>query len=188
MINPYDPSSAPDSDGDRAAEFMELLAARQGQIFGYIFAIISNATDAQDVYQQTVMALWRKFDEFEKDSNFTAWALKVAYYEVQMYRRANSRSKLLFSDDLVAMLSDSQLEATAGLEESGDRLANLQHCLSKLKGADRELVRMSYEERTPVLEMAKLLKRSSQSICNSLRRIRMALLKCVDSQQARNGA
>ena len=188
MINPYDQRSDSEADGDRAAEFMDLLSARQGRIYGYIYAIVSNATDAQDVYQQTVMSLWRKFSEFEQGTNFTAWALKVAYYEVQMYRRSNSRSKLLFSDELVAVLAETQSESISGQDTLRDRLSDLKQCLAKLRDGDRELIRLSYEDRTPILEIAKHFKRTSQSVCNSLRRIRTSLLKCVDSQQVQDGA
>ena len=182
MINPYEAST--DQDTDRAAEFMELLTPRQGQIWGYIYATISNAADAQDVYQQTVMALWRKFDTFQPGTNFAAWALTTAYYEVQMYRRASSRSKLLFSDDLVALLTESQRERLALAHDPSDRMAELRGCLGKLKQGDRELIRMCYEDRTPIIDMARQLGRTSQSICNSLRRIRISLLRCIDATNA----
>jgi RNA polymerase sigma-70 factor (ECF subfamily) len=177
MINPYETTDDQSDQSSRAAQFMDCLAASQSRVFGYIFTLVPHRADAQDIYQQTVMVLWQKFDQFELGTNFTAWALKSAHFEVLTYRRASVRSKIEFSDEVVAKLAESQDMIAA---TTNDKLAHLRDCLQRLRDKDRTLVERVYLEQMPVRKLAAALGRTSQSICNSLRRIRTTLLECVD--------
>jgi RNA polymerase sigma-70 factor (ECF subfamily) len=172
--------------GDRDSDFMDLLAPWQARLLGYIFALVSNIDDAHDIYQQTVMALWRKFDEFQTGSNFMAWALKVAQFEILHYRRTRGRSRVLFSDEVVERLLETQLVSS---DKPGPdmKLEFLQGCLEKLSSVDRALIEKCYLGNMRVQQVALALGRSSQSICNSLRRIRMSLLECIDFKRAESG-
>ena len=53
--------------------FCELLTLHQGQLHGYILALVGNRADADDLFQSTSMVLWRKFDTFQPGSSFLAW-------------------------------------------------------------------------------------------------------------------
>lgn len=177
MLNPYDTRN---EDGDRAARFMEHLEPAQGRIYGFIFALVPSANDAHDLYQQVVMVAWQKFDQFEPGTSFIAWAMKMAHFEVLAYRRSSMRSKLRFDDSLVLKLAETSAQAMEDDGDGGNRFAQLNVCLSRLNTRDRELVEMCYRKNQPIHRIAASLGRSSQSVCNSLRRIRTALTKCVD--------
>jgi RNA polymerase sigma-70 factor, ECF subfamily len=177
MLNPYDTRN---EDPDRAVRFMEYLEPAQGRIYGYIFAMVPNSNDAHDLYQQTVMVAWQKFEQFEPGTSFIAWAIKVAHFEVLAYRRTSVRSKLRFDDSLVSTLAETSARAMDEDGDGKDRFAQLRKCLSRLSIRDRDLVEMCYRKNQPIHSVATSLGRSSQSVCNSLRRIRMALAECVD--------
>ena len=53
-------------ESDRRAEFAELLRQHQSQLFGYIHSLLRNLSDADDLFQQTTLILWKKFGEFER--------------------------------------------------------------------------------------------------------------------------
>ena len=54
-----------DSAGDRQAEFAALLRQHQTQLFGYIYSLVRDLDDADDLFQQTSLVLWDKFDQFD---------------------------------------------------------------------------------------------------------------------------
>ena len=60
--SPKEPSIIYLSDS-REAGIVDLLAPLQAKLCGYIFALVPHTEDAHDLYQQTVMALWQKFDQ-----------------------------------------------------------------------------------------------------------------------------
>jgi RNA polymerase sigma-70 factor (ECF subfamily) len=169
----------------REAEFAERLRAHQVQVFGYIYSLVRNFDDADDLFQQTSLAMWNKFDQFDRSRSFVAWACGVARFEVSNFLRARSRQRLSFSDDLSLLLIDAQeaLERDR-VEERREVLAG---CLKKLRQRDQELVEACYGEESRVPEVAKAWGRSPQSVHNSLRRIRHVLFECVRRSLAPGG-
>ena len=50
--------------------FSELITRYQSELYGYIFAVVRNWEDADDLFQSVSLVLWRKFESFRPDSNF----------------------------------------------------------------------------------------------------------------------
>jgi RNA polymerase sigma-70 factor (ECF subfamily) len=166
-----------DGDTHRDADFAERLRAHQVQVFGYIYSLVRNFDDADDLFQQTSLAMWNKFDQFDTSRSFVAWACGVARFEVSNFLRARSRQRLSFSDDLSLLLIDAQ--ESLERDRAEDRREALAGCLKKLKHGDQRLVEACYGEESRVPEVAQSWGRSSQSIHNSLKRIRRTLFECV---------
>jgi RNA polymerase sigma-70 factor (ECF subfamily) len=172
-----------ESLGNRRERFAEHLHQNRARLFGYIHTIVRNLADADDVFQQTALALWRRFDAYDPDRSFLHWALGVARLEAVDWLRKRARDRLRFSDDLTEIL----LEAFAALPESevSDRQAALPGCVDKLPEADRGLLIECYQRDSDVASVAARLGRSAPSVHNSLRRIRGLLLDCIERTLAR---
>src|SRR3954454_14146141 len=93
---------------DRRAQFSERLLRHQTQVFGYLYSLVRNLDDADDLFQQTCLVLWNKFDQFDPSKSFAAWACGVARFEVSNFLRSRGRQRLYFSDDLNLLLIDAQ--------------------------------------------------------------------------------
>ena len=174
-----------DGEPNRDSDFAGLLRAHQVQIFAYIYSMVRNFDDADDLFQQTSLAMWNKYDQYDPSRSFVAWACGVARFEVSNFVRARSRQRLYFSDDLSLLLIDAQesLERDR-VEERREVLAG---CVKKLRKGDQQLVEACYGEESRVPEVAREWGRSSQSIHNSLRRIRRSLFECVRRSLAPGG-
>jgi RNA polymerase sigma-70 factor (ECF subfamily) len=160
----------------RKVEFAEYLRQHQSQLFGYIHSLVRDLNDADDVFQQTMAVLWKKFDDFNRRRSFVAWACGVARFEVANFLRARHRQHLYFTDELNLLLIDAQAELAPS--ELEDRRTALSQCVQKLRARDRQLLEECYGERG-VHATAERQGRSTQSIHNSLRRIRRALFECI---------
>lgn len=159
-------------------EFLELIATCQSRLFGYLYSLLHNMEDTEDVLQQAVLAMWRRFAEYDRDRSFFAWARTFAKFSALNYIRAKRRDRVVFSDDLVLLMAD---DLTT--EGQGDLLTSyrdsLLRCMDRLPAADRDLLQLCYFERCSITKAAAKLGRSPQSTCNSLRRIRIALFDCI---------
>ena len=174
---PNEQAGPVDVANDIKAEFAELLRRHQSQLFAYIYSLVHNFDDADDLYQQTSVVLWDKFEQFDRSKRFVPWACGVARYEVLNYLRARSRHRLYFSDELNLVLVEAQAELEdEPLAEQRDALSE---CLKKLRRRDVDLLDACYGGSLCVSEVADAYGRSAQSIHNSLRRIRRALFECV---------
>src|SRR5262249_35559801 len=92
------------------AEFAGRLRQDQTRLYGYIHALVRDLNDADDLYQQTALILWKKFAEFDRSRSFFAWACGIARLEAASFLRSRSRQRLYFSDDLSLLLVEAQEE------------------------------------------------------------------------------
>jgi RNA polymerase sigma-70 factor (ECF subfamily) len=175
----------PARSGAQRAEFAELLARHQGQLLGYIYSLVRDLDDADDLFQQTSLVLWDKFDQFDATRSFVGWACGVARFEVLNFLRARNRDRLYFSDELTLALIEAQEEMEQ--ERLEERRTALSTCMKKLRDRDKALLEACYDRAGGVREAARARGRSSQSIHNSLRRIRRALFECVRRSLAQGG-
>lgn len=163
-------------------EFVRLLVQSEPRVFAFIHAHIPHRSDVEDVFQQTVMVLWTKFDQFTLGTDFLSWALSVASFEVRMFYRKQDQQKRLFSEAFLDLVSQS---AGAMSEEFNDLKDALAACLEKLKDADREVVRLYYDSGATIESVAVELNRPMETIRNVLKRSRRALYECVRRTLAR---
>lgn len=165
-------------------EFVALVSPFRNQLLAYLYAIVRNADDAEDVLQLTHLELWRKFDQFDRNRNMFVWAREIARLQAIAYLRKNRRHRLQFGDALVNLITDEMLRNKQDQDEETSRLKALRECMSKLKQSDRELVTACYRGDQRLTEIAENRGRSPQSLSNSLKRIRIALYECIRRTRA----
>jgi RNA polymerase sigma-70 factor (ECF subfamily) len=161
----------------RVQEFAAFLRQNQSRLYGYIHSLVRDVNDADDLYQQSALILWKKFKEFERTGNFFAWACGVARLEIANFLRSRGRQRLCFSDDLSLLLVQAQSDLDN--DELEDRRDALARCVEKLRERDRQLLTECYGDPSGPHKAADRRGRSPQSVHNSLRRIRRALFECI---------
>jgi RNA polymerase sigma-70 factor (ECF subfamily) len=162
---------------DRTSEFMALFSAHDRGIYKYILTLMPHPNDTQEVFQETSVTLWQKFEEYEPGSNFYAWACRVAYFEVLRFRQSHRRDRLRFSDALVDTLVQERSTSEELLQR---RRSAVPGCMKKLPDADRELVEFRYGSEETVLQIAHRTGRQSNTLYKALERIRRTLMKCIE--------
>lgn len=157
------------------AEFVRLLTQHSSQLFGFVLALTANRADAEDVFQNTSVVLWEKFDAFEQGTSFYSWACRIAYFESLYHRRKTKRMKTI-SDEAWQALANDALAMTDAPDEGQEALAD---CLEKLAAADREILEKKYYAKLSVVEIATASAKSVHSIYRTLSRVHDQLLDCV---------
>ena len=165
----------------RKAEFARLLVENQARLYGYIHSLVPDLNHADDLYQQTALVLWGKFDQYDRSRSFFSWACGVARFEAANYVRALARQRRFFGEELGLLLVQAHEEMAD--DELADRREALGKCVDKLPPADRELLTECYLDPAGVPAAAARRNRSAHSVYNSLRRIRQALHQCIAGSQ-----
>jgi RNA polymerase sigma-70 factor (ECF subfamily) len=163
-------------------EFAELLRQTQARLYGYLHSLVPDVTDADDLMQQTTLVLWKKFAEYDRGRSFFSWACGIARLEVANFLRSRGRRRRYFSEGLDLLLVEAHEEMADEVDDRRDALAG---CVEKLHERDRELLLECYGESEGVQAAADRRGRSSHSVYNSLRRIRQALLECINRRLER---
>lgn len=164
------------------ATFSELVAAHRGRVFGYIYAMLHNLADAEDIYQQTTVLMWQKFNEFEPGTDFGSWALKIAYFNIKNFQRTKSRRHVFFSDEVMEKVAESYRRAEGDRDE--DRVEALVDCVRRLPEHHQLLLKRRYSDDAPVKHLAESEGKSEAAMAMMLSRLRKALFRCVRSRMA----
>lgn len=164
------------ADKLRNEVFLRLLMAKRNQIYAFILTLIPNWADAEDIMQETTMTMWHKFDTFKLGTDFTAWGIRIAYYEFLIFRRKQHNKKLQFRSEIIDTIAK---QVSVVFTEIDSRAELLQDCLDKLGRQDRQLLRMRYELGATTKSMAEKIGRPVQGLYKAMARIHNVLLHCV---------
>jgi RNA polymerase sigma-70 factor, ECF subfamily len=157
-------------------KMVQLLTNAQQPLKRYIRTLVPHRADAEDVLQQVNLLLWQRIDEYQPDTNFTAWACKTAYYQVLTLRKQKARSRLRLSDTLVEQLATNVTTDCGWINADVDAF---ELCMAKLSVQDRELIQLRYEPDASVESVAQHVGRSTKAVYNAMSRIRIWLLECI---------
>ena len=161
---------------DQTEQFVELLTRNQQRIFLFIFSLVPDQSEAEELLQETVLVLWRRFETFEPNTNFKAWAFRVAYFKVQQYWERQSRERLRFNEAFLHHVADMAVNRPDTVDR---RQEALRKCLEKLPKKDRDMIRCRYRVGGSVKTAAKDLGRTTHAIYKALVRVRQILHECV---------
>ena len=173
-----------DQKSNRDDELVRLLTTHKRQLFGLIFALVHSVADAEDVFQQTCLVMWEKFDQFEPETDFVAWAGSIARFKAIDMLRARKRQRVQFSPTLLEQLAE---QSQSRPEHYEARAEALEGCKEKLSSRDRQTLQACYEQGTTIKQAAAKLKRPVGSVYDSLSRIRRALLACIEHTLEKKG-
>lgn len=167
---------------ERYEEFAGLIRLNTSQILAYINALLLDWNDADDLFQETCVVLWQKFDEFRPGTNFLAWALRIADHKVMHFQATQSR-RTAFTASLRDTLKTDF--ADRGEETASASLTALSGCMDRLSPNDQRILKLCYVERIPIRQIAVAFGRTPKGVEKSLYRIRKWLLDCIQRELTR---
>jgi RNA polymerase sigma-70 factor (ECF subfamily) len=169
------------NENQKREEFTHCWLEAEPSVSAYVFASISSFHDAEDVVQRIAQELARRFDEYDSNRQFVGWALWIAKSRVIDFYRAQDRTRVVFSDELLGQLADTIAAQADG--RSGRREA-LEACLDELPPKSRRLLDLRYVEELSAEEAAKEIDSTSGSVRVLLSRVRTALASCIERRLA----
>lgn len=168
---------------DRTVEFLSLYNREQREIYVYIRSLLFRQQDAEEVFQETCIALWEHFDQFQSGTNFRAWARQIARYRVLAFcKKRRQEEALVFNNDVLELIADTVDQNPTASEA---RQAALRECCKKLSREDQALIEQRYARRITTVRVAADLGRPLNTVYKALQRIRRGLRECIERSLAR---
>lgn len=169
-------------------EFISLLTASHRRIYNFIGSMVVDRNDADDIMQETSLALWKHADEFEPGTDFGAWACSFAYYRVIKERRAK-HYRLKLADRVVDLLAkdalgETQLDRMLASEQFELRREALAKCLQEVPGRNRTLLLDYYSNGRSLAEIGLGVGRNANAIAQLFHRLRGLLRDCMHKRLA----
>lgn len=165
-------------------EFVKLLTVHQNRLYSYVVSLVGSPSEAEDILQEINVVLWEKMDEAMNADSFTAWAYRVAQIQVMAYHRDHRRDRHVFDPELLSLLNE---RAVTIAEHVSERRNALESCLARLDDKDRTMIELRYREGHPIRQIASQLGRTVAAITQSLYRVRLSLLECIEQLEHDEG-
>jgi len=181
------PDLPADTGAPAAAQqrFLSLFLRSEREVFRYVAALVPNIADAEDIVQQTALALWEKFDAYDPSQPFTPWACRFALNKARQWMERHQKWRALLDAGLAEELARRREELRPEMEA---RLKRLDGCLGRLPEDQRSLVEGYYYRRQEIADLAGESGRSITATYKALQRIRQALQNCIERAPETEGA
>ncbi|MEN6308397.1 MAG: sigma-70 family RNA polymerase sigma factor [Anaerohalosphaeraceae bacterium] len=160
-------------------EFIELLTKNYCRINSFIFCMVPNETDSEDIMQETTALMWEKFDQYKPETNFVAWALTVAKFKILSYQRDKKRNRIQL-DEHVSEMIEATSKARLTNDTTADKIIALKKCIQKLSRKERNLILLKYSNGLSNDKLADREGISMPTIYRYLSRIYLNLLHCIN--------
>ena len=168
------------SKQDPGELFIKLYTKNETRLRNFVRSMVPTWESVDEVMQEASLVMWRKFDQYDPETEFLKWSQVVCRFEALKCRRRKARDRHVFSEDLLEIL------ATEIEEEEEDLFVRekeaLKACLLKVKDSHRELLLASYAKGAKIKEVAERSGKSPTSVYKLLNRVREKLHECIVTQ------
>jgi len=152
-------------DRDAAGEFYDHYAPRIHRFIRRALGGFSSPPDADDLLQETFLALAEALPFFRGDAALFTFACAIAHRKTMSFLRTSARRARIVS----------ALEPAEAAGAPPPRDATLYRALAGLKPQYRELLHLKYVEEATTAEIATILEATEHAVESKLKRARDAL-------------
>jgi RNA polymerase sigma-70 factor (ECF subfamily) len=107
-------------EGDDRA-FGELVRRYEGKIFRLAQHVTQNREDAEDVLQETFMKAYEHLDQFQGNSKFYTWIVRIAVNQALMKLRRRKTDKSVSIDETIDTGEDTIVREIAAWDEDPEQ-------------------------------------------------------------------
>ena len=151
-----------------------LVSQHQGNLWRYLRYLGADASEADDLVQETFLAVARKPFEQHGDQSTAAYLRTVARRQLLICRRRQRREldsvQLDAAETVWARLADDRVEPL---------IDSLQQCLENINGRARQALDLFYRDGMSREALAKRMEMKPDGVKTLLRRTRDALRDCI---------
>ena len=158
---------------EKEKEFLEMIEAQKHTIYKVCYMYADDQEDLNDLFQETVLNLWKSFPRYRGDSALNTWVYRIAMNTcITFLRHSNSRPQTVPMTAQVAGCLETD-------EETASQLRDLYKLINQLGKLERALILLWLEEQS-YQEMADILGLSKANVAVKLTRIREKLKKIAN--------
>jgi RNA polymerase sigma-70 factor, ECF subfamily len=180
-------------DGDMNA-FSDLVRHYDRRIFRMAKQITQNDDDAEDVLQESFLKAYSHLDDFQGNSRFYTWLVRIAVNEALMKLRKRRSDKTVPLDEPIDTGEDEVVREIAVWDENPEQRysreelgALLDEAIQTLKPAYRTVFILRDIEELSIEETAEALGLSISAVKSRLLRARLQLREKLTRQFKRKG-
>jgi len=138
-------------DTKAVTEFYKLYSPR---ILHYLVVRLPRQEDAEDILNDVFLDAIESLSILKKNNNLQAWLYQIAYHKTVDYYRKRKIKSLLLSQIPYLEIIDSEVHQPEFILEKDKVRDKIESAFKSLPDLYRKVLRLRYEEKIPVKEIA----------------------------------
>jgi len=172
-----------------AVELFEILVRENSKMLRtYLISAVRDASNVDDLWQETMVVAWRRIDDFDRSRPFGPWLRGIAAKVVLAHSRKMKKVITPIQAEDLEYLS-SRMESFSHL--TGDtfqqKLNALRDCTESLKPNYEEVVRMRFLDGLMTAAISEAIGQGLETVKKRLARAKVQLLQCIDRKMEAAG-
>jgi RNA polymerase sigma-70 factor, ECF subfamily len=175
------------ADADRRVRFEAEVLPHLDRLYSAALRYTRDATDAEDLVQETVAKAYRSFHQYREGTNLKAWLYRVLHTTyISMYRKAQRRPQESLQDEIDDFSFYDELSRTTGSSPEREVLDTftadeVKDALAQLPDTFREAVYLADVEGFSYKEIAQIMDTPVGTVMSRLHRGRKSLQQALHS-------
>ena len=171
-----------DTEAKRDRVLKEALGCRV-ELVAYARAVLGNYTAAEDVVQEAMLVVVRKFDQFQEGTSMLAWCRAIVRLEVlrmkQQWQRDRTLAERLLDDAIDAAFDEYQTAQRRDDAESWRQA--LARCLQRVPERGRRVLKARFVEELSYQQIGQRVGMTLEAVRKALFRVKKQVRSCVET-------
>ena len=173
-----------DSSGEIRDRVMKAALDCRTELVAYARSLLGNYAGADDVVQEALLVVFKKYDQFREGTSMLAWCRSIVRIEVlrakQRYQRERTLAERLLDDAVDAAFDEFQMEKQKDEVES--RRAALRHCLDAVPERGQGVLQARFADELSYQQIGERLGMTIEAVRKALFRLKKNVRTCVETR------
>jgi RNA polymerase sigma-70 factor len=166
------------------AVFEILVRENQAMLMTYLRAVVRDQSVVDDLFQETMLVVWQKLDDYDHSRPFGSWLRGIAAKLVMAhFRKAKSDIMILESETLEYLSCQLQHISERPGDTWDEKIAALKQCIELLPEDYRRAINLRYFEQHSAQQVAAATQAAVETIKKRLQRARAQLFNCLQRKE-----
>lgn len=160
--------------------FSALVSEHTDMLLAFIRATIRDPGTVDDIFQETMLVAWRRFDGYDRSRPLAKWLRGIARKLILAHFSHLKRRPTYCHDTVLRILEDRMMHID---RQPGDtwkhKVAVLDTCLEHLPPSLRQSIELFYQREHKTEEIAEIVNATREAVKKRLQRARALLADCL---------
>ena len=172
-------------DGEEAKRDRVLKTALdcRVELIAYARSLIGNYSAADDVVQNAMLVVMKKFDQFQEGTSMLAWCRSIVRLEVLRLRQKNHREQTLAErllDDAIDAAFD-EFQTERRREDAEISREALERCLERVPKRGQGVLKARFADELSYQQIGERLGMTIEAVRKALFRFKRQVRSCVET-------
>ena len=158
--------------------FLQTLESNKDRIFRICRSYSTDKDDANDLFQEVLLNIWKSLPSFNNQSNIDTWVFRITINVCLRAKQFSDKKQKHFVK--LDSISYENIRETNNSNENEEKFFKLSKCIGKLEGAEKTII-LLYLEDLPYKEIASVIGLTENHVAVKIKRIKNKLLICLNS-------